>query len=117
LHEISQLDLQGRLVLELLAIFADYMGTASQTARWVSGSATGLEIASNVACIVDAEIKIGIILISLLSLGVKRTQKSRQRQEKKSTTDFQSVGSSCHETPARAEFTSIHLRTCFIIPF
>jgi hypothetical protein len=117
LHEVSQLNLQSRLVLKLLAILADYIGTASQTARWISGSATGLEIASDVACIVDAEIKLGIILISLLSLGMKCTQKGCQLQKKKYATDFQSLGSSCHETPARAEFTSIHLRTCFIIPF
>jgi hypothetical protein len=93
------------------------MGTASQTARWIPRSATGFEIASNVACIIDAEIEIGIVLLSILSLSMKHTQTSRERQKKKQAASFQSVDSSSHETPVGFEFTSIHLRTCFIIPF
>jgi hypothetical protein len=99
LHEIPELYLQRRLVLKLLAILADYISTASQTARWVPGSATGFEVASNIASIINAKLEIRIIQVSILGLSMKQTEIVRQDQKKKQPTDLKSIDSTSHETP------------------
>jgi len=101
LHEITDFDLQHRLAGKLLVILIDDIGTASQTARWISGSATRFEITSNIARVVNAKVEIGIILFSVLGLGIKQAERGRQRQKDKQATDFQSIDSTSHETPWR----------------
>jgi hypothetical protein len=99
LHEISELYLQRRFVLKLLAILADYIGTASQTARGVPGSATRFEVASNIARVVNAKVEIGTVLVSVLGLSMKQIEIGRQHQKKKQATDLKSIDSTSHETP------------------
>jgi len=82
LHEVPEFHLQSRFVVELLAILGDNVGTASQTARWISGSTTRFKVASNISREVDAELEIGVIQFSVLSLSLKQAQKDRQFQQK-----------------------------------
>jgi hypothetical protein len=51
------------LIRELDTVLCQNLSSASQTARWVARSTTGLEVASNIAGVVNAEIKIGIVSI------------------------------------------------------
>jgi hypothetical protein len=68
--------------MELLAILGDNVGTASQTARWIPGSTTRFEVASNVPCVVNTEFEIRVVQFSVLCLRLKQAQKDRQFQQK-----------------------------------
>jgi hypothetical protein len=52
-----------RLVGEFGAVLSQNLSSASQTARWVARSATGFEVASNIAGVVNAEIEIRIVSV------------------------------------------------------
>src|SRR5207253_9792853 len=61
LHVVSDLNVEPRLVRKLRTVLRQDLGTAGQTARWIARSATGFEVASNVAGVVNAEIEIGVV--------------------------------------------------------
>jgi hypothetical protein len=44
-------------------VFRQDLSSASQTARWIARSATGFEVASNIAGVIDAEIEVGVVRI------------------------------------------------------
>jgi hypothetical protein len=55
--------MQLELVGKLGVVLRQDLSTASQTARWIARSTTGFEIASNVACEINAEVEIGVVRI------------------------------------------------------
>jgi len=55
--------MQLGLVGKFGVVLRQDLSSASQTARWVARSATGFEVASNVAGVINTEIEIGIVRI------------------------------------------------------
>lgn len=76
--------MQLGLIGKFRAVLRQDLSTASQTARWIARSATRLKVASNIACVVDAEIEIGTVKIEscrrLLGQGDRQRQKASQSE-------------------------------------